>query len=538
MTTEYLEPFAVLGTGSVEERATTLFHERLDANYRRTSRVFTVLMVVQWLFGIAIALIWSPYAWVGRTHTIHLHVYTAVVIGAALSSLPVLLTIARPTAASTRFVVAIAQVLWSGLLIHLSGGRIETHFHIFASLAFIAFYRDWRVLVPATLVVAGDHLLRGLWYPESVYGVLNAEWWRFLEHAFWVVCEDVVLVLACIRGVAETRSLAISQAEVEQTLGRVTQLNVELDQRVVARTRELSDVNGQLNENLERLNGMQGQLVEASRRAGMADVATAVLHNVGNVLNSVNVSSGLIADTVRSSKGVGLTKLGALLSQPDFEAVLSAHPKGHSIPAYVTRLADALQDERLTLVKEAEGLQLSIDHIKVIVHSQQAHAKRSGGMTEVLALKALLENVVKMSCLSREGQPIAVTYEIAERLPAVPLDRHKVSQILLNFLNNARHAIADAAPGLGRVTIRVSEETGGGIRFEVTDNGCGVAPENFKRLFSHGFTTRRDGHGFGLHGSACMALEMGGRVSCRSEGIGCGAVFTLSLPPKAISIAA
>jgi len=537
MSSEYLEPFAVLGTGSVEERATELFHERLDANYRRTSRVFTVLMVVQWLFGIAIALIWSPYAWAGRMHGIHMHVYTAVVIGAALSSLPVLLTIARPTAASTRFVVAIAQVLWSGLLIHLSGGRIETHFHIFASLAFIAFYRDWRVLVPATLVVAGDHLLRGLWYPESVYGVLNAEWWRFLEHAFWVVCEDVVLVLACIRGVAETRSLAKSQAEVEQTLGRVTQLNVELDQRVVSRTRELSDVNGQLNENLERLNGMQGQLVEASRRAGMADVATAVLHNVGNVLNSVNISSGLIAETVRNSKATGLAKLSTMLAQPDFASVLSGHPKGEAIPVYVSRLADALHDERQTLVQEVEGMQRSIDHIKVIVRAQQTHAKNPGGTLELLPLRPLVEDVVKMSGVATEAHHIHVAYDFTE-LPARLVDRHKVCQILLNLLNNARHAIEDGHRGGGRVTIRLRQDADGATRLEVEDSGCGIAPENLNKVFNLGFTTRKDGHGFGLHSSANAATEMGGQLTCHSEGAGRGAVFVLKLPATSLAAAA
>jgi signal transduction histidine kinase len=537
LSTAYFEPVGAVGSGPATERATALFHERLDANYRRTSHVFTVLMVVQWVFGIAIALIWSPHAWAGRTYTIHLHIYTAVVIGGALSSLPVLLTIARPTAASTRYVVAIAQVLWSGLLIHLSGGRIETHFHIFASLAFLSFYRDWRVFIPATLVVAGDHLLRGLWWPESVYGVMNAEWWRFLEHAFWVVCEDAVLVLACIRGVSETRSLAESQAEVELTLGRVTQLNVELDERVDTRTRELFAANGQLNENLERLNGMQQQLVEASRRAGMADVATAVLHNVGNVLNSVNVSSGVIADTLRSSKAGGLSKLGALLAQPDFEALLGGHPKGQSITVYVSRLAEALADERRTLVKEAEGLKGSIDHIKAIVSSQQAHAKNIVGKLEVLSLQNLVEEAVKVVGLSKSGLGITVAYEIAE-LPGTSVDRHKVFQIVLNFLNNARHAIQDAGPGLGRVTIRLKEEAEGGIRLEVEDNGCGIPAENLKKMFSHGFTTRKGGHGFGLHSSACMALEMGGRVSCRSEGVGRGSTFVLSLPATATRMAA
>jgi signal transduction histidine kinase len=524
-------------TGVLKDRADVLFQEHLDANYRMTSHVFTALMFVQWVFGIVVAVVWSPYAWAGRMSSVHLHVYTAVFLGAAISSLPMLLTTIRPTAASTRFVVAIAQMLWSALLIHLTGGRIETHFHIFASLAFLSFYRDWRVLVPATLVIAGDHLLRGLWFPESVYGVANGEWWRFLEHAFWVVCEDVVLVLACLRGVREIRLVAERQAEVELSLAQVKELNQDLDRRVIERTHQLSEANVSLSTSLEKVNGMQRQLVDASRQAGMAEVATAVLHNVGNVLNSVNISSGLIAETVRTSKASGLEKLGAMLSQPDFATVLAGHPKGQSVPVYVARLADALRDERQTLAAEAEGMQRSIEHIKVIVSMQQKHAKDTIGTLESVSLKALAEDVVKMSSVSTEASFIEVVYDL-EDIPPMLVDRHKVYQILLNLVNNARHAINDGARGEGRVILRLRREEDGAIRLEVEDTGCGIRPEHLGKMFTHGFTTRKGGHGFGLHSSACAAAEMGGRLTCRSEGPGRGSVFILVLPPRSMSVAA
>ena len=130
----------------------------------------------------------------------HPHVWSAVVLGGVLSFFPMVLAVLRPGRASTRYVIAVAQMLWSALLIHLTGGRIETHFHVFGSLAFLAFYRDWRVLVPATVVVAADHLLRGLYFPQSVYGVLTGGTWRWLEHAAWVLFEDVFLVMSCVRG--------------------------------------------------------------------------------------------------------------------------------------------------------------------------------------------------------------------------------------------------------------------------------------------------------------------------------------------------
>jgi len=166
--------------------------------YRRTDRLFFILLGVQWLVGILFALVISPHAWSGANSSIHPHVYAAVLLGGACSFFPMILIWRLPGQAVTRQAVAIGQVCFSSLLIHLTGGRIESHFHVFGSLAFLACYRDWRVLPTATVIVAVDHLLRGLWYPESVYGVAFTTPWRSLEHAGWVLFEDVVLVWACL----------------------------------------------------------------------------------------------------------------------------------------------------------------------------------------------------------------------------------------------------------------------------------------------------------------------------------------------------
>jgi len=202
---------------AIAARGEALFQERQDVNFRRIDRFFALLMGIQWAAAVVTALVLSPYAWAGKTSTVHIHVYLAVLGGAVLSSLPVALALLRPGRLSTRMVIAGAQMLWSALLIHLTGGRVETHFHVFGSLAFLAFYRDWKVLVPATLVVAADHLVRQIFWPESVYGIVNPEWWRFVEHAFWVVFEDVFLVISCLSGVKEMRSLALQQARIEHT---------------------------------------------------------------------------------------------------------------------------------------------------------------------------------------------------------------------------------------------------------------------------------------------------------------------------------
>ena len=203
------------GDAPIAARGEEIFQQRRLARFQRVDRMFVVLMLAQWAFAIAVAFTFSPYGWEGKVRTAHMHVYAAILLGGALTALPVALAILRPGWVVTRHVIAASQMLWSALLIHLSGGRIETHFHVFGSLAFLAFYLDWRLLLTATAFVAGDHLIRGLWWPESVYGTVNAEWWRFLEHAFWVVFENVILTWACVSGVREMRETATRQAEIE-----------------------------------------------------------------------------------------------------------------------------------------------------------------------------------------------------------------------------------------------------------------------------------------------------------------------------------
>ena len=167
----------------VAARAAELSASRLRARRARVDRMFAILLGVEWIAGIIGALVVSPYAWEGKIHVVHLHVWIAVLGGGGIALLPILLSIFKPGATITRHVIAASQMLFSALLIHLTGGRIETHFHVFGSLAFLAFYLDWPVLITATVVVAADHFLRGIFWPESVYGVANPEWWRFLEHA-------------------------------------------------------------------------------------------------------------------------------------------------------------------------------------------------------------------------------------------------------------------------------------------------------------------------------------------------------------------
>jgi two-component system sensor histidine kinase/response regulator len=200
---------------AIWERAEFLLKEHQLAVYKRTDRMFAGLMMFQWVAGIATALILSPKAWAGQISSVHIHVWAAIFLGGIITLFPVTLAILRPGEAMTRYVIAASQMLMSGLLIHLSGGRIETHFHVFGSLAFLAFYRDWKVLIPATVVVAADHFVRGVYWPQSVFGVLAASHWRWVEHAAWVIFENIFLVQSCVQGVRDMRDNTLKQAELE-----------------------------------------------------------------------------------------------------------------------------------------------------------------------------------------------------------------------------------------------------------------------------------------------------------------------------------
>ncbi len=210
-------------------------HDQMhDRVCRHTGRIFFWLFLVQWSFAIFLAVVRTPWTWIGAEHAIHPHVLMAVLLGGTLCMLPFTLIRRYPAHPLTRQVVAVVQMLWSALLIMLMDGRIEAHFHVFGSLAFLAFYRDWKVIVTATVVVAGDHLVRGLAWPDSVYGVMNPEWWRFLEHAAWISFEDVILVVGCVRGTREMAKAASREASLQQTA-------ITIQRKVERRTRQLAE---------------------------------------------------------------------------------------------------------------------------------------------------------------------------------------------------------------------------------------------------------------------------------------------------------
>lgn len=754
-------------------RTDELLQEHEHRIWAETDRMFIVLMLLQWLGGIAAAVYVSPNTWIGRISTVHIHVWASIFIGGLISLPPVMLALWKPGERITRHVIAISQGCWSALLIHLTGGRIETHFHVFGSLAILAFYRDWTVLLSATIVVAGDHCLRGIFWPLSVYGVAIESPWRWVEHAAWVVFEDIFLFLSCIRSRKAARAICETQALLEN-------VNRHVEDRVTQRTRELADAklffqsvldsmdshicildeegtivdtnaswkqfaegndgggigvganylkvcrdasgdceegahsvadgiesvisdrsdsfnseyechspeephwfqvsvtplkshaggaavvahteiterviaqqqlreatyeneklamvarhtdnsvlildtkgrgewvneaytrmsgfepeevlgesihaimacskaNPRALENLRRAineqSGFDGELERTrktgeeyavsielriirdeegqlqkyvqiekditqrmladaererlhdrlqstARQAGMAEVATGVLHNVGNVLNSVNVSGNLMMESLHRSRVPRLGQIASVIKDNESDLVhfLTEDQRGQHFPRLFEELSRHLVGEQDQMREELGSLLTNIEHIKEIVSMQQTYATTRGCL-EPISAESLIDAALQLNDAGFARHNVSVIREDGG-VPDVMVERHKVLQILVNLIGNAKRALKDSNQSDKKLTL-ITRTEGDDVLVEVKDNGIGISAENLKKIFSHGFTTRHDGHGFGLHSSAIAAQESGGSLAVSSEGPGLGATFTLRLPQNA-----
>lgn len=274
----------------------------------------------------------------------------------------------------------------------------------------------------------------------------------------------------------------------------------------------------------------QRQLLENARQAGMAEIATNVLHNVGNVLNSVNVSAELIAGRVRDSEAAGLSRAVKLLDDhaSDLGAYLSSDPRGKLLPGYLRQLALALEEERRSVGEELAALTKSIKHIKEIVATQQSYAGASS-MVEEMQIRDLIEDALRINAGGINGIDVPIERQFAE-VPLLMLDKHRVLLILVNLIGNAHYAMQRVPNPGHRLTLRVGVVNEQTLQVVVSDTGEGIAPEHLTRIFAHGFTTKKDGHGFGLHSCVLAAREMGGTLAAHSDGPGTGATFTLELP--------
>jgi ligand-binding sensor domain-containing protein/signal transduction histidine kinase len=271
------------------------------------------------------------------------------------------------------------------------------------------------------------------------------------------------------------------------------------------------------------------QLMETSRQAGMAEVATGVLHNVGNVLNSVNVSATLVADHMRHTKAGNVAKLAVLFDQnkADLAGFLTNDARGKTVPAYLGTLAEMLAAEQKTVIGELDHLRKNVEHIKDIVAMQQSYA-RTSGVIETISVPDMVEDAIRMNAGSLARHDVD-TFRDYQARPVITTDKHKVMQILINLVRNAKYACDESGRTDKLITVRITADDDR-VKIAVIDNGVGIPAGNLTRIFNHGFTTRKHGHGFGLHSGALAAKELGGSLDVHSDGPGHGAVFTLALP--------
>ncbi len=357
----------------------------------------------------------------------------------------------------------------------------------------------------------------------------------FVEETWWgfMLLED--LVQERIWSDAEKDSLSAGADILGATIARqrvqdaLLEAKQTLEQRVEERTQALQDQVKAKEQALAKLAAVQSSLVDMSRAAGMAEVATGVLHNVGNVLNSVNVSCNLIMHQVRESRVNNITKLAELLVQSgdDFSQFITKDPQGQQIPAYLISLSPVLKEEQQLILKETEALNDRIEHIKEIVTMQQSFGRVSG-VLETIGPEQLIEDALKLNVGDLARHEIAVHRQYQE-VPPITVDKHKVLQILLNLINNAKDACARMAKEK-IITLRIFKSGSDRLSIQVSDNGAGILSQNLTRIFQHGFTTRKTGHGFGLHSGAIDAKWMGGSLTAHSDGPELGSTFILELP--------
>lgn len=346
---------------------------------------------------------------------------------------------------------------------------------------------------------------------------------------------DPVLHLAQVaRSVALEKNYSLratrqSSDELGQLVDGFNEMLGQIQQRDAALQAARADLEKRVEERTRELEHIHKQLVDASRRGGMAEIATNVLHNVGNVLNSVNVATGLIVESVKKSKVPRLARVVALLREhaPDLGEFITNDAKGKQVPTYLAQLSEQLLADQAAMVGELDSLRRNVEHIKEIVAMQQSYAT-FGGVKEMINVVDLVEDSLRMNegALSRHRVEIVREFE---SVPPLNVEKHKILQILVNLLRNAKHACQDSDGADKRLTVRVANGAGR-IKISVIDNGVGIPLENLTRIFNHGFTTRKDGHGFGLHSGALTAKEMGGSLTVHSDGSGQGATFTLELP--------
>jgi PAS domain S-box-containing protein len=571
-----------------DETTRTAVEERLAEHARaihvRTDRMFAVLMIAQWVAGVLAAVVITPRTWIGAQSEMHPHVLFAVLGGGLIASLPIVLAWKRPGRFSTRIVIGVSQVLFSSLLIHLSGGRIETHFHVFGSLAFLAAYRDWRVLLPATLVVAVDHLARGMFWPESVFGVATGVDWRWLEHAAWVLFEDLFLMITIRQSVAEMRQLAEHTTHLEAAKSAseeserrfrasfdqaaVGMCHLGLDGKLLRINDRFCEITGY--DRAEILTMSCRDLTHshdvdrdqkhfdklASREATHFTYEKRYIHKNRNVV-WVQISMSCVCGRKGTPhyfstvvKDVSAEKAA---QEQLLQAMETAEAANRAKSQFLANMSHEIRTPLNGIIGFTELLVRSGRDILDEDYDDYLHTIRKSGqhllelINEVLDLSKIeagqlqvesiecsphqvIAETVSVLRVRAQEKGISLEYRWDGEIPAtIQSDPHRLKQLLMNLVGNA---IKFTEQGCVMIVARLdTTDDVPRLAIEVRDTGVGIPQEKLETIFQpfmqadNSVTRNYGGTGLGLTISRRIAESLGGRLDATSE-LGMGSVFT------------